>query len=183
LEQAQEKVEEFNKLLEELPEGIPIVYLDESGIKQEVIREYGYAKRGEEVFGKISGKRTKKLNMIAALCDDEIIAPCIYENNMNTALFNTYLQIILLPLLAIGTVIIMDNARYHISKETRKLIEEKGCKLIYLAPYSPELNKIENYWAIIKRYVKKYLPYFPTLKDTLSFIFNFLFSSYIFISL
>ena len=53
-----------------------------------------------------------------------------------------------------------------LSKETKKLIEEKGCKLIYLPPYSPELNKIENYWAIIKRYIKKYLPYFPTLKDT-----------------
>jgi len=51
----------------------------------------------------------------------------------------------LLPLLAFGTVIIMDNASYHISKETRKLIEKMGCRLIYLPPYSPDLNKIENY--------------------------------------
>lgn len=63
------EVEEFNKLLEELPEGTPIVYLDESGIKQGLIREHGYAKCGEEVFGKMSGKRTKKLKMIAALCE------------------------------------------------------------------------------------------------------------------
>ena len=183
LEQDQEKVEEFKKLLEELPEGTPIVYLDESGIKQEVTREYGYAKRGEEVFGKVSGKRTKKLNMIAALCGDEIIAPLVYATNMNSELFNLYLQVILLPLLAFGTVIIMDNAPYHISKRTRKLIEEMGCKLIFLPPYSPDLNKIENYWAIIKKYVKKYRQYFPSLKDTLFFIFNFIFSPYIFISL
>jgi len=135
------------------------------------------------VFGKVSGKRTKKLNMIAALCDDEIIAPLIYANNMDSKLFNLYLQIILLPLLAFGTVIIMDNAPYHISKETRKLIEKMGCRLIYLPPYSPDLNKIENYWAIIKKYVKKYRQFFPSLKDTLSFIFNFIFSPYIFISL
>jgi hypothetical protein len=52
-----------------LPEGTPIVYLGESVIKQGLIREHGYAKRGEEVFGKMSGKRTKKLKMIAALCE------------------------------------------------------------------------------------------------------------------
>jgi len=69
LEQEQEKVEEFNKLLEEFPEGTPIVYLDESVIKQGLIREHGYAKRGEEDFGKMSGKRTNKLNMIAAPCE------------------------------------------------------------------------------------------------------------------
>ncbi len=69
LEQEQEKVEEFNKLLEELPEGTPIVYLDESVIKQGLIREHGYAKRVEEVFGKMSGKITKKLNIIAAPCE------------------------------------------------------------------------------------------------------------------
>jgi len=75
LEQDQEKVKEFKQLLEDLPDDIPIVYLDESGIKQELIKEYGYAERGKEVFGKVSGKRTKKLNMIAALCGDELIAP------------------------------------------------------------------------------------------------------------
>ncbi len=69
MEQDQEKVKEFKELLEGLPEGTPLVYLDESGIKQEVTRGYGYAKRGEELFGKISGKRTKKLKMIAALCE------------------------------------------------------------------------------------------------------------------
>ncbi len=86
------------------------------------------------MFGKVSGKRTKKLNMIAALCDDEIIAPLIYANNMDSKLFNLYLQIILLPLLAFGTIVVMDNAPYHISKETRKLIEKMGCRLIYLPP-------------------------------------------------
>ena len=134
LEQDPEKVKELKELLENLPEGAPIVYLDESVIKQEPMREYGYAERGKEVFGKVSGKRTKKLNMIAALCDDEIIAPLIYTNNMDSKLFNLYLQIILLPLLAFGAVIVMDNARYHISKETRKLIEKMGCRLIYLPP-------------------------------------------------
>jgi transposase len=183
LEQDQEKVKEFKQLLEDLPDDIPIVYLDESGIKQELIKEYGYAERGKEVFGKVSGKRTKKFNMIAALCGDELIAPFIYHNNMNTDLFNCYLQVILLPLLAVGTVIIMDNAPYHISNETRRLIEEKGCKLIYLPPYSPDLNRIEKYWATIKKYLKKYRPYFPTLKDTIIFVFDFIFSPLLFISL
>ena len=121
--------------------------------------------------------------MIAALCDDELIAPFVYHRNMNTDLFNCYLQVILLPLLAFGTVIVMDNASYHISNETRRLIEEKGCKLLYLPPYSPDLNRIEKYWATIKKHLKKYRPYFPTLKDTLYFVFDFILSPLLFISL
>jgi len=65
LEQDQEKIKDFKKLLESLPEETPIIYIDKSAIKQEITREHSYAKCGEKIFGKISGKRTKKLNMIA----------------------------------------------------------------------------------------------------------------------
>jgi putative transposase len=67
------------------------------------------------------------LNIIAGLCGKEIIAPMIYEGNMDAKLFNTYLEKILLPELEVGSVIVMDNASYHKSKKTRELIEENGC--------------------------------------------------------
>jgi len=78
----------------------------------------------------------------------------------------------LLPLVPFGAIIVMDNARYHLSQETRELIEEKGCRLIYLSPYSPELNRIEKYWGILKRYLQRYRCFFSSLEDTLFFIFN-----------
>lgn len=153
-----------------------MIYLDESSINQSVSRDYGYALRGKKIVGKVKGKRTKKLNIIAGLYRKEMIAPFTYEGNMDTLLFNDYLAKILLPTLEKGNIIIMDNASYHKSKETRELIEEKGCQLIYLPPYSPDLNKIENYWAIIKKKVKKYYPLFKSLQQTIDYIFNPLFS-------
>ena len=78
----------------------------------------------------------------------------------------------LLPELEVGSVIVMDNTSYHKSKKTQELIEENGCKVMYLPPYSPDLNKIENYWEIIKKEVKKYYHLFNSLQETLSFIFN-----------
>jgi len=118
-----------------------LIYIDESTIKEEVTRIHAYAKRGEKVQGKTQGKRPHKINMVAALNGKEILAPFIFEGNMDSDLFNAYLYLILLPLIPFGAIIIMDNARYHLSEETRELIEEKGCRLIYLSPYSPELNR------------------------------------------
>lgn len=58
----------------------------------------------------------------------------------------------------------MDKASFHKSKKTRELIEQAGCKLIFLPPYSPELNKIEKFWANMKRYIKNHINNFKDLK-------------------
>jgi transposase len=75
---------------------------------------------------------------------------------MNSDLFNTYLEEFLLPVLTKGQLVIMDNAPFHHSLETRRLREEKGCQLRFLPAYSPELNPIEQIWAIFKRYVRRF---------------------------
>jgi len=97
---------------------------------------------------------------------------------MDRIFFNDYLEKILLPVLEKGNVVVMDNASYHKSKRTRALIEEKGCQLMYLPPYSPDLNKIENYWSIIKKKIKRYYPLFNSLQETIRFIFNTFFLSF-----
>jgi len=179
-EQDEKKVikfkEDLKKMIEEQEEklGHPpaLVYIDECAIKEEVTRPYGYAEKGEKIQGKTQGKRPHKINMVAALSGQEILAPFTFEGTMNADLFNAYLCYVLLPLVAIGAIIIMDNARYHLSEETRELIEEKGCRLIYLSPYSPELNRIEKYWGILKRYIQRFRCFFSSLEDTLFFIFN-----------
>ena len=175
-EQDEKKVLKFKENLEKITEeqkerlGHPpaLVYVDESAIKEEVTRVYAYATKGEIV----QGKRPKKINMVAAVSGEEMLAPFTFEGTMDSYLFNAYLCLVLLPLVAFGAIIIMDNARYHLSEETRELIEEKGCRLIYLSPYSPELNRIEKYWGILKRYVQRFRCFFSSLEDTLFFIFN-----------
>ena len=169
LEELEKTEKEQEEQLGHPPE---LVYIDESAIKEEVTREYGYAIKGEKVQGKTQGKRPHKINMVAALNGKKILAPFIFEGTMDSDLFNAYLYLVLLPLVPFGAIIIMDNAKYHLSEETRELIEEKGCRLIYLSPYSPELNRIEKYWGILKRYIQRYRCFFSSLKDTLFFIFN-----------
>ena len=98
------------------------VYLDECGIKQDLIRDFGWAARGEQVLGSLPYKRQPKINLIAAL--HTLQAPFIYEGTMNTDLFNIYLKQYLLPVLKPGQIIIMDNAPFHKSELTKILIEQ-----------------------------------------------------------
>lgn len=171
-EQEEAQKQAFLNQLQGVTDETSLVYLDECGIPQNLYREYGWAPRGEEVFGKRTGKREKKLNLIAAYTGHQLQSPFLYEGVMNTALFNTYLTEYLLPVLTPGQILVMDNASFQKSAETRRLVESKGCRLWFLPPYSPELNPIEHLWAVLKRYVRRFQSQFASLTRTLDFIFQ-----------
>lgn len=172
LEQDEEQKQAFQTARSSVTEETTFVYLDECGIAQNLYREYGWAPKGETVLGKRTGKRERKLNLIAGYSELELKAPFLYEGVMNTALFNTYLTDFLLPVLKPGQIVVMDNASFHKSTETRRLIESKGCQLWFLPPYSPELNPIEHVWAVLKRYLRRFQPQFNSLTETLEFLFQ-----------
>ncbi len=88
--------------------------------------------------------------MIAALHGENINVPMAYSGTMNRDLFVSWLQNMLVPSLQKGQVVIMDNASIHKSGLVKKMIEKAGCTLMYLPPYSPDFNPIENYWAVMK---------------------------------
>lgn len=96
--------------------------------------------------------------MIAGWIHDarKIIAPYVFNGYTDACRFNQWVERCLVPSLEKGQTVIMDNASFHKNHKTRELIEAAGCKLLYLPPYSPDLNPIENVWAVIKSYYKTF---------------------------
>lgn len=119
------------------------------------------------MFGEISGRRFGRQSIISALLDKKLLAPMCFEGTCDTDLFNVWLKQELLPNLIPGQVLILDNASFHKSVETRKLVEEHGCEILFLSPYSPDLNPIEKYWANMKTKIRELLPRVFTLSEAL----------------
>jgi transposase len=147
-------------------------YVDESGINEYLYREYGYAPRGEKVYGKIPGKKYERLSMVAAQCGDEIIGRYEYTCNMNSALFELWFTNVLLVLIPAGSVIILDNASWHRKKVLKALTEAAGCRVIFLPPYSPDFSPIEKVWAALKKFIRNYMRYFPSLTQAVFHFFE-----------
>lgn len=101
------------------------------------------------------GKRLPRTNVIAAKTNKGIEASFIFDGSCNTKLFEEYVAKVLCPILRKGQIVIMDNVSFHKSDRVRELIESKDCELIFLPPYSPDLNEIERYWAILKKCIKR----------------------------
>jgi len=144
-----------------------IAYVDECGIDTYLYREYGYAPRGQQVFGRIRGQRYKRCGIIAAKMGNQILAPLQYRGTMDSRLFEFWFSQQLLPSLDKGTVIVMDNASFHSKERLFSVAQNAGCKLIFLPPYSPKLNPIEKFWAWLKRFLRKILPSAVSFDDAL----------------
>ena len=131
--------------------------MDECGIDKYLYREYGYAPRGQKIFDRISGRKYQRCGIVAAQMADRILAPLQYSGTMNSTLFEFWFTEQFLPSLEQGTVIVMDNASFHSKKRLTSLAHNAGCRLIFLPPYSPELNPIEKFWAWLKRFLRNIL--------------------------
>lgn len=141
--------------------------MDESGIDTYLYREYGYAPRGQQVFGRIRGRKYQRFGIVAAQMGSKILAPFQYDGTMDSRLFEFWFSNQLLPSLEQGTVIVMDNASFHSKKRLLFAAQNAGCRLLFLPPYSPELNPIERFWSWLKRFLRKSLPAAPSFDDAL----------------
>lgn len=132
-------------------QGKAFVYIDESGFAPTVTRRYAYAPKGQRVAGLISGQRRPRTSLLAARLGHTLQAPLLFEGTCTTALFNAWLATELCPRLHEQHVVVMDNASIHKSAHTRTLITTTGATLLFLPPYSPDLNPIEHDFAALKR--------------------------------
>lgn len=109
------------------------------------------------MYGKISGKKFKRTNIVAALLNNKTIAPMQYGGITDASLFEFWFEKRLLPCLEKDVTVVMDNASFHRKNKLIELASRRNISIIFLPPYSPELNPIENFWAVLKRKITNFL--------------------------
>jgi len=135
------------------------VYVDETGISQFLQREKGRALRGKKVFDVRPGRRFKRVNIVGGMCAGKLIATQKYEHSTNSAFFEQWFEEALLPQVPKGYTIIMDNASFHRKAVLHFIAIKAGVRLVFLPPYSPDLNPIEIRWANMKRWMREHMSY------------------------
>lgn len=131
------------------------MYVDESGMNDNDFCPYAYSAIGKRHYEAHPGHYTKRISMIGGLCNKNFMAPFMFEGHCNTTVFELYVEQVLVPKLETGMIVVSDNASFHKSMRIKNLIESVGAKLIYLPPYSTDLNPIEHYWHKIKTAIRK----------------------------
>ena len=154
MEANQEKRDAYQEAIKGI-EAQSLVYIDESGIELTICKDRGWGKKSEKLMGKRSGKYYERTNIIAGLVNNKSIAPMVFNGSCNTNLFESWVEQFLIKELKPNQVVIMDNASFHKSQRTKELIKSVGCRIIFLPPYSPDLNPIEKFWANMKRWIKQ----------------------------
>jgi transposase len=127
-----------------------LVFIDETGANTKLTRLYARALRGKRVVDKVPHGHWKTTTFVGALRADGLAAPLVVDGPMNGPLFLAYVQQQLVTTLRAGDVVIMDNLSAHKVAGVRQAIEAVGAQLIYLPPYSPDLNPIELCFAKLK---------------------------------
>ena len=131
-------------------QGYPIVYMDESGFEAETMRPYGYAPIGSPCIDSYNWQAKKRTNVIGALYEKMLFALDYFEQNINSSIFYHWCKQTLIPSLKTKCVIVMDNARFHKNKRIQRILNRHGHRILWLPPYSPDLNPIEKKWAQAK---------------------------------
>jgi transposase len=132
-----------------------LVFIDETWASTALTRLYGRAPRGHRLLAAVPHGHWKTSTFIAGLRTDGIVASYILDGPIDGEHFLGYVEQVLVPTLNPGDIVIMDNLASHKVKGVRTAIESAGAELIYLPPYSPDFNPIENAFAKIKAFLRK----------------------------
>lgn len=127
-----------------------LVFIDETGADTKMTRRYGRCWRGQRLVAKVPHGHWKTITFLAALRVDGLTAPLVIDGPMNGPLFRSYVEQHLVPTLRAGDIVILDNLPAHKVAGIREAIESVGAELMYLPPYSPDLNPIELLFSKLK---------------------------------
>jgi transposase len=132
-----------------------LVFIDETWAKTNMAPLRGWCTRGRRLVGKVPHGHWQTLTFIAALRHDRLAAPCVIDGPVNGESFLAYIEQILVPTLEPGAIVVMDNLGSHKGRAVRNAIRAAGARLLFLPPYSPDLNPIEQVFAKLKALLRK----------------------------
>ena len=132
-----------------------LVFIDETWAKTNMARTHGRAPRGKRLRVSVPHGHWKTTTFVGALRIDGMTAPMVLDGPINGLAFQAYVDQVLVPELRPGDVIVMDNLGSHKGAGVRQAIEAAGATLLYLPPYSPDFNPIENAFAKLKTLLRK----------------------------
>jgi transposase len=131
------------------------VFVDEMGANTSLSPRYAYSLRGRRAYAQVPRNRGANTTLLASM-DLEGVGSCLAVEGATTAtVFEAYVEKVLVPSLKRGQIVVLDNLSAHKSERARKLIEERGCQLLFLPPYSPDFNPIEEAFSKIKGALRK----------------------------
>jgi transposase len=132
-----------------------LIFLDETAATTKMTRTHGRCRRGQRLLAPVPHGHWKTSTLVAGLSLTGITAPYVIDGAMTGSLFRHYVEQILAPTLKAGDIVVMDNVATHKVARIREAIEARGATLLYLPPYSPDLNPIEKAFAKIKATLRK----------------------------
>jgi transposase len=132
-----------------------LVFLDEMGVSTDMVPRRGWALKGKRLKAYAPHGHWKTTTLVMGLRCDRLIAPMVIPCPMNGAIFAQYTKDILAKELRPGDIVVMDNLSSHKSDAVREIIEQAGAELLFLPPYSPDLNPIEQVFSKLKRALRK----------------------------
>lgn len=114
----------------------------------------GWGRKSQRLNAYVPHGHWKTMTFLAALRKDAITAPCVFDGPINGECFLRYVEQFLLPTLKPGDFVVMDNLCSHKGEAVRAIIKAAGARLIFLPPYSPDLNPIEQVFAKLKHLLR-----------------------------
>jgi transposase len=132
-----------------------LIFIDETWAKTNMTRLHGRCPLGQRLVAKVAHGHWKTLTFVAGLRCDGIVAPCVFDQPINAVSFLAWVIQFLVPTLRRGDVVVMDNLASHKGAAVRRAIRAAGALLIFLPPYSPDLNPIEQAFSKLKTLLRK----------------------------
>ena len=132
-----------------------LVFVDEMGAHTSLSVLYAYSPKGRRIHAQVPRNRGKNTTLLASMTI-EGMGPCVaVEGSTTSAIFETYVEQVLVPTLRPGQVVVLDNLTAHKGARVRKLVEGRDCALMFLPPYSPDINPIEEAFSKVKALLRR----------------------------
>lgn len=129
-------------------------FVDESGVNLAMTRLYGRAPKGERAVGRAPQNYGENITMLGALSASGLAALMTVNGATDGEVFVTFVREVLAPTLREGDIVVLDNLGAHRSAAAREAVEARGARLVFLPPYSPDMNPIERCWSKIKTFLR-----------------------------